>query len=188
MTTENVLKVYELLISDIESFAARLSGEKGLFISGGEFETARVLVNADRKLLALAHELSRYRDAFVRQQGGTAQARSGNTRSAPVDTSPGRATRTRLKVTFPNGVIIQEETAALTFAMVIERLGMEQVASLGWRVNGEPLLSRHLSRNYNQEKVGSWFIMTHSNTNYKKRILDGLAMQFGVPLRVEIIH
>ena len=188
MPNENVVKAYESLISDLESFAARLSGERGSFISGGEFETARVLVNADRKLLALAQELSRHRDAFVRQLGGTAQAISGNARSAPVDPNPGRAARTRLKVTFPDGLVIQEETAALTFALVIERLGMEQVASLGWRVNSEPLMSRHQSQNYYQEKVGSWFIMTHSNTNYKKRILDGLAMQLGVPIRVEIIH
>lgn len=188
MSKENIVKAYELLISDLESFAARLSGERGLFISGGEFETARVLVNADRKLLALAQELSRNRDAFVRPHGNTAQAMTGNARIAAVDTNPGRSSRTRLKVTFPDGLVIQEMTAALTFAMVIDRLGMEQVASLGWRVNGEPLLSRQQSQNYHQEKVGSWFIMTHSNTNYKKRILDGLAMQLGVPLRVEIIH
>jgi hypothetical protein len=92
-----------------------------------------------------------------------------------------------LKVTIPGGRVIQEDTAAQTFAEVIEHLGMDRVAALGWRVNDEPLLSQHPSQNYNQQKVGHWYVMTHSNTNYKKRILDGLATQLGVPLSVEIV-
>ena len=92
-----------------------------------------------------------------------------------------------LLVTMPNGEKVNHKVSATTFAEVIEKLGIEQVKSLGCKLNATPLISTSNHPLYDQRKSGRYYIMTHSDTNTKKRLLEKIAADLPKPLKVEII-
>jgi len=91
-----------------------------------------------------------------------------------------------LKIHFPDGLVIFNDKASVTFAEVIEYIGIEKVERLGIRVSGQPLISKEPCRQQ-QKQVGEWFITTHSSTETKKNILENLSNTFQLDLIVEII-
>lgn len=93
-----------------------------------------------------------------------------------------------LFVTMPDGEEINHKVSATTFAEVIEKLGIERVKSLGYKLNAIPIISTSKHHTYNQHKSGRYYIMTHSDTKTKERLLDEIASDLSVQLIVEIIE
>jgi len=98
-----------------------------------------------------------------------------------------KSAKTIIRVTMPNGRIIQRPTAAQTMADVIEALGLEKVRALGLQVSGVDLISTSKHPKYGQAQRGKYFICTHSNTESKKKLLLNIAKSLGQTLKVEII-
>ena len=92
-----------------------------------------------------------------------------------------------LVVTMPNGEEINHKVSATTFAEVIKKLGVERVKSLGYKLNAIPLISTSDHPIYDQRKFGRYYIMTHSDTKTKKRLLEKIASDFDIQLKVEIV-
>lgn len=95
--------------------------------------------------------------------------------------------RTRLRVSFANGSIIENTSAAESFIASLEKLGLDKVAALGIDMYGLPLVGRVKSEQYNQHLVGSYYVLTHSNTEKKKSLLEEIATRLGATIKVQIV-
>lgn len=86
-----------------------------------------------------------------------------------------------------NGRVIECPGAAETFARAIEAIGIERVARLGKVFSGIPLIGTSKTTGYQQQfAIGEFYVCTHSNTQTKKRVLEEIAAELEVPLRMEI--
>ena len=100
-------------------------------------------------------------------------------------TSPGRKPPTRLVVTLEDGERIDRRAATDTFVEAVEKLGIERVRSLGHNVGRFSLISTSQSHE-KQRKSGRYYIMIHNTTTAeKKRLLETIASELGVKLKVE---
>jgi len=100
-----------------------------------------------------------------------------------------KSIKTRLRVRFNNGEVIEENYAADTFALVIKKMGFRKVEALGLTLDGLPLVSTQKSSEYPQREIDGKgrYVCIHSSTEAKKKILEKIASRLGEGLRVEII-
>ena len=113
--------------------------------------------------------------------------REGGEHKKPVEN---KADNTVLRVTFPDGTVIADSKAKVTFVKTIERIGLMRVRTLGLSFCHVPLVSNTLDKKYakQQTPVGSGlYVMTHSSTKDKKKQLDKMSDQLHLGLKVEII-
>lgn len=107
-----------------------------------------------------------------------------------VDSQPvirQRSYKTLLKVTFPDGSVIQDKRAKITFAETIRKIGLERVRNLGIVCSGVPLVSDSPDIKYGKEQVSvdGFYVMTHSSTSRKKEKLEEISDEFNLHLKVE---
>lgn len=96
--------------------------------------------------------------------------------------------RTRLRVKFPDGTVIESSQASDTFARAIIRLGLLRVRALDIRRFGMNIVSNTKDDKYNQaEAPDGWYILTHSSTKEKVRQLREISRRLNEPLDVEIV-
>lgn len=109
--------------------------------------------------------------------------------TSPIQENPSSPTGKHLVVTMPNGQKIAHRVGADTFVEVIEKLGIEKVKDLGAKVRPSPLIltSKSDKPNLNQRKSGRYYIVTHGTAETKKNILEKIASNLGVRLKVEIV-
>lgn len=100
------------------------------------------------------------------------------------------AEKTLLKVTLPDGRVIEEKKAKDTFVKTILWMGIDRVRPLGLKFCRVPVVSNTSDPKYGKAQVdvgGGWLILTHSGTRDKKKMLDKMANALGIPLTVEIV-
>ena len=100
-----------------------------------------------------------------------------------------RATKSKLRVTFPDGKVVCYRKAVETFAETIRLAGAERVAALGLEVRHQPLLSRERIAMFGDSVVpmdGGWFLVTQSDTTQKHHQLVSISDQLGLDLKVEV--
>ncbi len=122
----------------------------------------------------------------------TSSYNEGENTSISEDRTPtGKAKASRLRITFPNGMFIQKSTASETFCTFVEQVGAEKVRSMNLTLNRVPLISNVLDRKYkrSQKHIGNGlYLMTLSDTDTKKEIIEKIAAKFGMELKVEKIY
>lgn len=97
----------------------------------------------------------------------------------------GRKPTTRLVVTMEDGDRIDRRAATDTFVEVVENLGIERVRNLGHNVGRFSLIATS-QLHEKQRKSGRYYITTHNTTTAdKKRLLETIASELGVKLKVE---
>ena len=105
--------------------------------------------------------------------------------SDPTATPTGRKPPTRLVVTMANGERIDRRAATDTFVEAIEKLGIERVRNLGHNVGRFSLISTSQFHE-KQRKSDQYYITAHNTTTAdKKRLLETIASEIGVKLKVE---
>lgn len=93
------------------------------------------------------------------------------------------AAKTNFTVTFPDGTIIHEETAAETLAKTINQIGPQKVAELPVRAGGGKLVSWEGSSKYSNYHLDDGFIMiSHSSTDEKIRSLKKISKKLNLGL------
>lgn len=97
-----------------------------------------------------------------------------------------RAKASMLKVTLPDGGIIQHDKVAQTLLDVVEYIGFERVEQLNWMVSSQPFVSRMPYPRGQNEKNG-WYVTTHSSTSFKKKQIEDLSKLFKLKLKVELV-
>jgi negative regulator of replication initiation len=137
----------------------------------------------DEQVLDFLKDLERKTELVPRE----ATASPTGASSSQYDHKSSKKSPTRLVVTMPDGKKIDHNTAAATFAEVIEKLGTEQVKSLEHKVNKIPLISTSKHSKYKQRKSGQYYIITHSGTKAKKALLEKIASDLDIQLKVEIV-
>ena len=93
-----------------------------------------------------------------------------------------------LAVRMVDGRWISEDTAIDTFIEVIKELGIKEVRTLGLYINRIPLVADREYTDKAQRKVetetGTYYIVSGTNTENKKRILDNIAVRLKLDMTV----
>lgn len=98
--------------------------------------------------------------------------------------------RTRLRITMPDGSIIEERTAWESLQKFILRVGVEKVRAVGLIANKIPLVSNTVDKKYRtaQKPLGNgWLLMTCSDTATKRKQILAIAEAIGLNVNVKII-
>lgn len=98
--------------------------------------------------------------------------------------------RTRLRITMPDGSIIEERTAWESLQKFILHVGVEKVRAVGLIANKIPLVSNTVDEKYKtaQKPLGNgWLLMTCSDTATKRKQILAIASQIGMNITVDII-
>ena len=99
--------------------------------------------------------------------------------------------RTRLRITMPDGLIIEERTAWQSLQKFILRVGVERVRAVGLIANKIPLVSNTVDKKYKtaQKPLGNgWLLMTCSDTATKRKQILAIAEALGLSINVEIVY
>ena len=108
----------------------------------------------------------------------------GDPSDSTTETGPDKP----LAVKMPDGTWIAENTGIDTFIQVIKVIGIEEVKKLDLRVNGIPLIADCDYDGKAQKKVeteaGIYWIVSGTDTERKKKILDDIADRLNVDMTV----
>lgn len=100
------------------------------------------------------------------------------------------APKTGLCIYLPNGDFIQEKTACGTFVEAIKNAGVMNVRNLGIMRSNMQLVSNTIDDKYGsaQTPVGNGlYVVHHSSTKDKKRVLDRISKSLNLGWKVEIV-
>ncbi|WP_251620990.1 hypothetical protein [Odoribacter lunatus] len=98
--------------------------------------------------------------------------------------------RTRLKITMPDGSIIEESTAWESLHKFVLKVGVDKVRAVGLIANKIPLVSNTVDKKYQtaQKPLGNgWLLMTCSDTATKRKQILAIASHIGININVDII-
>ena len=126
-------------------------------------------------------------DAKILEQDPQAVHKEGKKHEKPIERLNGK---TVLRVTFPDGTVIADKKAKITFAETIKRIGLMKVRNLGISFCHVPIISNTLDKKYGQAQIpvgDGLYVMTHSSTHDKKKQLDKISQELGLGLKVEEI-
>ena len=98
--------------------------------------------------------------------------------------------RTRLRITMPDGSIIEERTAWESLHKFVLKVGVDKVRAVGLIANKIPLVSNTVDKKYQtaQKPLGNgWLLMTCSDTATKRKQILAIASHIGININVDII-
>ncbi len=100
----------------------------------------------------------------------------------------GKRPSTRLAVTMPDRTTIDDTVATDTFVEVIRLLGIQRVRDLNKVLNNNrDLISTSEDLTQQQRELDGYYINVNTSTKVKSALLEEIAADLGVPLKVEII-
>lgn len=94
-----------------------------------------------------------------------------------------------LCVALPNGEVIIENTATLTYVKTLEYIGLENLVDIpDVKLHGYPVVSKTCNPNARQlRKIGDFYIETHCGTQSKVDILRKYIQILGIELEVTVL-
>ncbi len=102
--------------------------------------------------------------------------------------SPTKSAKTNLRVTFPNGKVVENRFAYETLQEVVMIVGIEKVRPLAIVQCGVPLISNAQDDFYNQKEIAKGlYLITHSSTGQKKQQIEKISEALNLNLKVEIL-
>lgn len=94
---------------------------------------------------------------------------------------------TKLKITFTDGTVFDDNKAASAFTKAIGKIGIERVKALRIVISSVPLISTTKHERYGQFQLGDYYIMTNTSTAVKHELLTRIAQRLGIDLKVEVV-
>ncbi len=99
-----------------------------------------------------------------------------------------KSAKTNLRVTLPNGKIIENRFAYETLYKIVLFAGVDKVRSLGIIQCGVPLVSNTKDNYYNQKDIGDGlFLITHSSTVQKRQQIERISKELNLDMKIEIL-
>lgn len=98
--------------------------------------------------------------------------------------------RTRLRITMPDGLIIEERTAWETLHKFVLKVGVDKVRAVGLIANKIPLVSNTVDKKYQTAQKpldNGWLLMTCSDTATKRKQILAIASNLGLDVDVKIV-
>ena len=111
-------------------------------------------------------------------------------RTRMSDTTRKNRKKTILRVTRPDGSIIEDSKATVTLAMTIQEIGVEMVRSLNLSLDGMNLILIGENTLYPSQQYylgDGYYLNTHSSTDRKKYHLEKMFKALGLNWKVEIV-
>ncbi|HAT62815.1 MAG TPA: hypothetical protein DCS83_09830 [Prevotella sp.] len=179
---ENIIKK-EILPTVIETIAPALKQVQRELVLVVEYKPGMPISVA----LSRKTNITELLDAKVLEMDPQVEHRIGSKRMKPVERKNGK---TILRVTFPDGTVVEEKKAKVTFANVICRIGLMRVRSLDITFCGVPIVSNTIDSKYGNAQIAvenGLYVMTHSSTHDKKKQLDRISDELNIGLKVEEI-
>ncbi|MCW0220658.1 MAG: hypothetical protein OJI67_20190 [Prosthecobacter sp.] len=190
INNDSVATAFEIIVEEIEQVADEIDAQGAEHFKRSDHEAVRNALELAGKLITFKTKLSALQDEWSRTIDVSLRRRIEIGTAGGAITAGGnpKGPKTALRVTFADGETICDATAALTFSRVLQRIGLDEVSRQGRKMNGFPLISqKRCPLPYKQTPVGSYLVMTHCNTPYKKRLLEKIAITAGVMIKVEIV-
>lgn len=98
--------------------------------------------------------------------------------------------RTRLRITMPDGSIFEEATAWESLHKFVLTVGVDKVRAVGLIANKIPLVSNSVDQKYKtaQKPLGNgWLLMTCSDTATKRKQILAIAAHYNLSVKVDVI-
>ena len=192
MNKDGVSIAFELITDELKRVADDISNQGAQAFKERRFDDAQRLSETGRNLDGFIEKLNNLLEEW--QAGIDVNVR----RRIHIDkirnirphkkSKTSKKPKTKLRVRFNNGKVIEENYAADTFALAIKEIGFSKVEALGFTQEGLPLVGIKKSNERNQRQIDGKYVCVHSSTNRKKEILETIANRLGVGLKVEVIQ
>ena len=186
MSQDGVSVAFEVILEEMAAVENQLAIEGSQAFKSKRYDDATRLSESGKRLLEFREKLEKLKSEWT--SGIDAETRKR------VSVEPGytiashtRGARTIIKVTLPNGKIIQEQKASETFVKAIEFFGIEAVRALSLTLNNAPIIDIKDSDKYATSQSGRYFVMTHSNTQTKVEQLQLIAKKLGKSISVSVV-
>ena len=117
---------------------------------------------------------------------------TGNSYNVAAEDVGGKRKTHIIKVTFPDGSVIQDQKVCDTMVKVVKRAGVEEVWALDIRINGDNMIVEKDEINPKYEIATKYvdnglYINTSSDTNKKAEILRFISNSLNLDLKVELV-
>ena len=96
----------------------------------------------------------------------------------------------KIKITYPNGEIIQEEKCVDTLRLFIEKTGISKAASVGLIECGVPLIASSLDEKYGARQKplsNGQYLMTNTDTLTKIKDIEKISESLNLKVKVELV-
>jgi len=174
-----------------ELFAALHSAREDLKIAGaevcfnGDFSQVVNINDSYRKLQGLESDIKAAINNFGEKYHARSVEKAGFHKN---DSNRTRKQGGRLRVTVA-GKVIEKNTIAETFVETLKVFGLERVAKLNKTVTSIPLIARTPTSHYQtQKRWDGWYITTHINKISATTVLNDIAKQLNMPVKIEFIE
>jgi len=170
-------EILPVISEKIEPIISQIQRELVLVVDYVPNESLSVRLSCKRNFSAEMETIEIVPDLQVEHNIGTI------TRNATKKSS-----KTNLRVTFPDGKVIENRFAYETLYDVVKLAGTEKVRALGIVQCGVQLVSNTLDDFYNQKEIGKGlYLITHSSTVQKRQQLERISEALKLGLTVEIV-
>lgn len=179
---EEIIKTEFLpaFIKDIEPRLSRIQRKLVLVVEYDPNEPISVSLSRKTNIAELIQAKRLEADPVVEHKEGTPHKKK----------VPSFAPKTELCIYRKDGSIIQENNAANTFIAAIKEAGLRRVRSLDIYSRRINIVSTTIDKKYGsrqQEVEPGLYVLTHSSTIEKKRILDRINSALKMGWRVDIV-
>jgi hypothetical protein len=176
----DILVAIESRIADLNKQGAYLFQASNYTAAAEKAERGKVLSRFIEKLRAIQMEWTSIAEP------ANSSGRPTSTGKLPTTSGHKRSAPKKLVVTFDDGTTIREGSSSETFALCIEKIGVEKIKGLGLERYGLPLLSAMKSEKYSSAQIGDLYLITHFNAEDKRAILRSIGELIGISLNVSI--
>ena len=182
-----IMRKYDLPVSPILEFAIRSkiddsSGDDLIIPEVGSMKYDTDLVQSSE----IASMARPFQHSNVMLEGKT----ETDYRTRVSDTTRKNRKKTILRVTRPDGSMIEDSKATVTLAITIQEIGVERVRNLNLSLDGMNLILIGENTLYPSQQYylgDGYYLNTHSSTDRKKYHLEKMFKALGLDWKVEIV-
>lgn len=188
MNKDNLSTAFELISFEIEAVANEITEQGSKAFKEKRYDDAQVLADTGKKLKSFGGKVDQLLNEWEIGFDPVTRTRA-NMPKLPFQEKKHRFKRTkrRLHVLFKDGSELKEYHATDTFVQTLEKIGIETIEQLGISVRGVPLVGSSNATQYTLRRVGAKYIITHSSTDEKKKILDEISSRLNLGMTAKTI-
>lgn len=182
-----IMRKYDLPVSPILEFAIRSKMDDS---SGDDLIIPEVSSMKSDTDLVQSSEIASMERPFQHSNVMLEEETEMDYRTRVSDTTRKNRKKTILRVTRPDGSMIEDSKATVTLAMTIQEIGVERVRSLNLSLDGMNLILIGENTLYPSQQYylgDGYYLNTHSSTDRKKYHLEKMFKALGLDWKVEIV-
>lgn len=182
LNKDSVAEAFEMVMEELDKAYQETTKQITQAYENEDFEEGQVLANRGKSLKDFQTRVDTLRKEWIDGKW------IDGIDPRPEGKRP-NAQQTKLRVSFPDGKVIEKYLAADTFVETIQKIGIDKVRKLGLRGHKVPLIDSvpRDDRKSVQREIRGWYICIYSGTSKKKEQLYEIAQRLGIRLKVEII-